>query len=77
MTSELQLDFDVDPEIQVERFPKIVREEYPSARIRHVEEILVANDGPVDYLGGLPSKGTRNTVSFTKTTIPIERRSAG
>ncbi|WP_436343697.1 hypothetical protein [Natronorubrum sp. FCH18a] len=53
MTSELQLDFDVDPESQIELLAEIVREEYPPARVRYVEEVVVADGGPIDYLGWL------------------------
>lgn len=70
MTSELQLDFDVDPEIQVERFPEIVREEYSGARIRHVEEVLVATGGPIDYLGWVALEGYQEHCFFYKDDDP-------
>lgn len=51
MTSELQLDYDVDPGRQIDRLAEITHEQYPSANVRTVEEVLVADGGPVDYLG--------------------------
>lgn len=53
MTSKLQLEFDIDPERQIEQIADIVCEQHPPAQARNVEEVLVVDDGPIDYLGWL------------------------
>ncbi|WP_306055360.1 hypothetical protein [Natronococcus wangiae] len=73
MTSELQLDFDVDPEIQVERFTEVVCEQYPDARARHAEEVLVANNGPVDYLGWIALEDYQEHRFFYKDDDPDQK----
>lgn len=57
MTNELQLDFNVDPETTIERFAKIICEQYPAARVKNVEEVLAADDGPINQLGWIALDG--------------------
>lgn len=57
MTSELQLEFDVDPESHITQIADIICEQYPKANIRSVEEVIAADCGPVDYLSWLVLEG--------------------
>ncbi|WP_243637840.1 hypothetical protein [Natrarchaeobius oligotrophus] len=64
MTSELQLDYDVDPGQQIDRLAEITHERYPSANVRTVEEVLVADGGPVEYLGWIAFEDYRDHCFF-------------
>ncbi|ELY39013.1 hypothetical protein [Natronorubrum tibetense] len=73
MTSELQLDFDVDPESQIELLAEIVREEYPPAKVRDVEEVIAVDGGPIDYLGWLALEDYEEHCFFYKDEEPDQQ----
>lgn len=73
MTSALQFEFDIDPERQVERLAEIIQEQHPPAKIRHVEKVLVADGGPVDYLGWLILEDYEDHCLFYKDDNPDQK----
>lgn len=73
MTSELQFDFDVDSETQIERLAEIIQKQHPPAEIRQVENVLVADGGPVDYLGWLVLEEYEDHCFFYKDENPNQK----
>lgn len=50
MPQELTTEYDIDRGEYLNRVEKLVTERHPPARPRHVEEVLFADDGPIEYL---------------------------
>jgi hypothetical protein len=50
MPTKLSTEYDIDPRKYLDRIEELIIDRHPPTESKHVEEVLVADSGPVDYL---------------------------